>query len=85
MLKKGEKVVCYNYHYGELPRSLNDNINNTFVIGNEYKVVNVYKDGYNINGTFFYSSDKMNMFYWSNFFWSKKDILNKKLKKIKNV
>ena len=87
MLKKGDKLICYNYIYGEIYHNLNDNMpKEKFVYGQEYEVEGVYPTGYEINGEFFYNDeDKTNMFYWRKFFRSQKDILNKKLKKVQNV
>lgn len=84
MLKKGEKLICYNYYYGAIAHNLNDTIPmEKFAYGEEYEV---YRDGYDINGTFFYNdNDKESEFYWRKFFWSQKDILNKKIKKVKDV
>lgn len=84
-MKIGDIVICHNFHYGEILHNLNNSLPMCkFTIYNEYTIDEVYKDGYDINGTFFYDeSDKMNTFYWAKFFWSKKNILNKKIKKVR--
>ena len=84
MLLRNEKVRLYNIMYGECHK-LTDNLDD-FVIDDIYEVSEVYETGYLINGAFFDNdSDKRSQFYWKNYFKSERDILNKKLKKLKKL